>query len=277
MGLFTWLGNRKRPMVSVLRLNGVIGQLGPFRTGLTAQGLDQAIQRAFAPKRLAAVALIINSPGGSPVQSGLIATRIRAAAEKRNVPVLAFAEDVAASGGYWLACAADEIFVDENSIIGSIGVISSGFGFAEAIARLGIERRLYTAGDRKSLLDSFLPERPEDVARLKRLQGDIHTSFKAMVSKRRGNRLKGEESELFSGEFWIGPRAVALGLADGIGELRATMKERFGDKVRLKLIPPDRVGWRRRLGLAHGAETRGWPGEILAVLEERALWSRFGL
>ena len=277
MGLVSWLKNRKRPMVSVLRLNGIIGQLGPFRTGLTAHGLEQAIQRAFAPKRLAAVALLINSPGGSPVQSALIATRIRAAAEKRQVPVLAFTEDVAASGGYWLACAADEIFVDENSIVGSIGVISSGFGFAEAIARLGIERRLYTAGDRKSLLDSFLPEKPEDVARLKRMQADIHQSFTAMVTKRRGNRLKGEESDLFSGEFWTGQRAVALGLADGLGELRATVKERFGERVRIKIVPPERGGWRRRLLGAGRGDTAAWPAAMLAALEERALWSRFGL
>jgi signal peptide peptidase SppA len=276
MGLFTWL-NRGGPLVSVLRMNGIIGQLGPLRTGLTAQGLDQAIQRAFAPKRLAAVALVINSPGGSPVQSALIASRIRAAAEKRDLPVLAFAEDVAASGGYWLACAADEIFVDENSIIGSIGVISSGFGFSEAIARLGIERRLYTSGDRKSLLDSFLPERPEDVARLQRMQADIHQSFKSMVLKRRGNRLKGEEADLFSGEFWTGQRAVALGLADGVGELRATMKQRFGDKVRLKVIPAERSSWRRRLGLGTAPDATAWPGAVLAALEERALWSRYGL
>ena len=277
MGLFSWLGNRRRPMVSVLRLNGIIGQLGPLRTGLTAYGLEQAIQRAFTPKRLVAVALLINSPGGSPVQSALIATRIRAAAEKRHVPVLAFTEDVAASGGYWLACAADEIFVDENSIVGSIGVISSGFGFAEAIARLGIERRLYTSGDRKSLLDSFLPEKPEDVARLQRMQAEIHTNFKTMVIKRRGNRLKGEESDLFSGEFWTGQRAVALGLADALGELRATLKERFGERVRIKLVPPERGGWRRRLGLAGAVEAVSWPAAMLAALEERTLWSRFGL
>ena len=277
MGLISWLANRTRPMVSVLRLSGIIGQLGPFRTGLTAYSLEEAIQRAFAPKRLAAVALLINSPGGSPVQSALIAKRIRAAAEKRHVPVLAFTEDVAASGGYWLACAADEIFVDENSIIGSIGVISSGFGFAEAIARLGIERRLYTAGERKSLLDSFLPEKPEDVARLTRLQTEIHASFKSMVSKRRGNRLKGEEGDLFSGEFWTGQRAVALGLADGLGELRATVKERFGERVRIKVIPPQRGGWRRRLGLTGPADAAAWPAALLAAFEERALWSRFGL
>jgi len=277
MGLVSWIKNRKRPMVSVLRLNGFIGQLGPFRTGLTATGLEQAIQRAFAPKRLAAVALLINSPGGSPVQSALIATRIRAAAEKRQVPLLAFTEDVAASGGYWLACAADEIYVNENSIIGSIGVISSGFGFAEAIARLGIERRLYTAGEKKSLLDSFLPEKPEDVARLKRLQADIHATFKSMVTKRRGVRLKGEESELFSGEFWTGQRAVALGLADAVGERRATVKERFGERVRIKIVPPDRGGWRRRLLGADRGDALAWPAATLAALEERALWSRFGL
>jgi len=263
------------PTVAVLRFEGVIATRS--QRALNLRRFAGALERAFKTRGLKAVALAINSPGGSPAQSALLYRRIRQLAAERAVPVIAFTEDVAASGGYWLACAADEIFVDENSIVGSIGVISSGFGFAEAIARLGIERRLYTAGEKKSLLDSFLPEKPEDVARLKRLQADIHATFKSMVTKRRGVRLKGDESELFSGEFWTGQRAVALGLADAVGELRTTVKERFGERVRIKIVPPDRGGWRRRLLGADRAEAAGWPVAMLAALEERALWSRFGL
>jgi len=176
---------------------------------------------------------VVNSPGGFPVQSTLIAKRIRDLAQERQVPVLAFCEDVAASGGYWLACAADEIFAQESSVIGSIGVISSGFGFQEAIAKLGIERRLYTAGEKKSLLDPFQPEKPEDVKRLEALQSDIHASFMDLVRSRRGKRLKGDEKDVFSGAFWTGRRALELGLVDGIGDLRTVLRDRFGDKVRV--------------------------------------------
>jgi signal peptide peptidase SppA len=262
-----------RPTVSVLRLAGVIGPLVPLRGGLSGHELAAPIERAFAGRGLAAVALVINSPGGSPVQSALIQQRIRLLAEERKIPVLAFVEDVAASGGYWLALAADEIFVDPSSIVGSIGVISSGFGFDQAIERLGIQRRLYTAGERKSLLDSFSPERPEDVARLKRLQADIHDNFKALVRARRGARLKGDEADLFSGEAWLGQRALELGLVDGIGELRATLRARFGERVRLRPVPTQRRTWRRRLGLIDA----DLPGDLLAGLEARQHWTRFGL
>jgi signal peptide peptidase SppA len=262
-----------RPTVAVLRLAGVIGPLGPLRGGLSGHELAAPIERAFAGRGLAAVALVINSPGGSPVQSALIQQRIRALAEERAIPVLAFVEDVAASGGYWLALAADEIFVDPSSIVGSIGVISAGFGFDQAIGRLGIQRRLYTAGERKSLLDSFLPERPEDVDRLKRLQADIHDNFKALVRDRRGARLKGDEAELFSGEAWLGRRALELGLVDGMGELRATLRARFGTRVRLRPVPTQRRTWRRRLGLIDA----DLPGDLLAGLEARQMWARFGL
>jgi signal peptide peptidase SppA len=262
-----------RPTVTVLRLAGVIGPLVPLRGGLSGHELAGPIERAFAGRGLVAVALVINSPGGSPVQSALIQQRIRALAEERAIPVLAFVEDVAASGGYWLALAADEIFVDPSSIVGSIGVISSGFGFDQAIGRLGIQRRLYTAGERKSLLDSFSPERPEDVSRLKRLQADIHDNFKALVRARRGARLKGDEADLFSGEAWLGQRALELGLVDGIGELRATLRARFGTRVRLRPVPTQRRTWRRRLGLIES----DLPGDLLAGLEARQLWARFGL
>ena len=282
------------PVVAVLRLGGIIGQLGPLRTGLTLSGLAEAIERAFSLRRLRAVALAVNSPGGSAVQSALICRRIRALAEEKEVPVFAFAEDVAGSGGYWLALAGDEIFADESSIIGSVGVIFKSFGLAEAIGRLGIERRVYTAGENKSLLDPFTPEDPDDVARIKAIQGDVHETFKAMVRSRRQGKLKAEEEELFSGAFWSGRRALELGLIDGIGDLRTVMRERFGDEVRLRVVTPARPWLKRRFG--PGLGPRHWDGAspagvpslgvaagaelvagIIAAIEERALWSRFGL
>ena len=280
------------PIVSVLRLSGVIGQMGPLRQGLTLAGMAGLIERAFAPKKQAAVALIVNSPGGSPVQSALIAKRIRDLATEKNVPVFAFCEDAAASGGYWLACAADEIWADESSILGSIGVVSSGFGAHEFIQRHGIERRLYTAGDRKILLDPFSPEREDGVAHLKAIQADVHDSFKQMVRARRGARLNGPEEELFSGAFWAGRRALELGLIDGIGDMRTILRGRFGEKVRLRVVQEDRR-WFRRLGFRveslsgrtslpdptsmAGQIASELPSATLAAVEERALWSRIGL
>ena len=280
------------PIVSVLRLSGVIGQMGPLRQGLTLAGMAGLIERAFAPKKQAAVALIVNSPGGSPVQSALIAKRIRDLATEKNVPVFAFCEDAAASGGYWLACAADEIWADESSILGSIGVVSSGFGAHEFIQRYGIERRLYTAGDKKVILDPFSPEREDGVAHLKAIQADVHDSFKQMVRARRGARLNGPEEELFSGAFWAGRRALELGLIDGIGDMRTILRGRFGEKVRLRVVQEDRR-WFRRLGFrveSLSGQTlmsgpASLPGQIaselpsatLAAVEERALWSRIGL
>ena len=273
------------PIVSVLRLSGIIGQAGAFRQGLTMAGLAGLIERAFAPKKQAAVALVVNSPGGSPVQSALIAKRIRDLATEKKVPVFAFCEDAAASGGYWLACAADEIWADESSILGSIGVVSSGFGAHDFIQRYGIERRLYTAGDKKVILDPFSPEREDGVAHLKAIQLDIHDAFKAMVRDRRGARLIGPEEELFSGAFWAGRRALELGLIDGIGDLRTVLRGRFGEKVRLRVVQDDRR-WFRRMGFRVAAPMGGsaldrlaadLPAAALAAVEERALWSRYGL
>lgn len=279
------------PVVAVIRLYGIIGRLGPMRTGLTLADLAGAIERAFELHDLKAVALSISSPGGSAVQSALIYGRIRALAEEKGVPVFAFAEDVAASGGYWLALAGDEIFADDSSIVGSIGVRFSGFGFHEAIGRLGIERRIYTAGDKKAILDPFKPEDPDDVARIHELQGDIHEVFKALVRTRREGKIKAPEAELFSGAFWSGRRALEHGLIDGIGDLRSVMRARYGDEVRLKPVLPPR-GWRRRLGLIEGLQPEStavaaMPGGaglgseltagIIAALEERAHWARFGL
>ena len=285
---FEWL-RRPRPEVAVLRMSGAIGGFGPLRSGMSLASMEPLIERAFSQPRLKAVALVINSPGGSPSQSALIAKRVRDLAQEKEIPVLAFCEDVAASGGYWLACAADEIIVQPTSIVGSIGVITSGFGFPELMEKVGVERRVYTAGEHKSTLDPFRPENPEDVARLKSLQVELHDVFKEMVRDRRGHRLKAEEEVLFSGEFWAGGKAVELGLADSLGEPRQVLRERFGKRVRLRRIQgPKRL--LRRLGLGRGRGESGvpdwggglpapedWAAGVLAAVEERALWSRFGL
>ena len=282
--LLPWRRRKDAPLVSVLRLAGVIGRVGPVRGGsVTLANTERAIDRAFAPRRLAAVALSVNSPGGSPVQSALIAKRIRDRAEERGVPVLAFAEDVAASGGYWLACAGDEIFADENSIVGSIGVIAAGFGFVDLIARHGIERRVHTAGARKGMLDPFRPEDPEEVERLRAVQRDMHETFVSHVRERRGRRLRGDDDMLFSGEFWTGRRAIELGLVDGLGELRGVLRDRFGEGVRIRPVAVRR-GLRRRLGFgvldgspALGVDAGAVGAEILAALDEWAMWKRYGL
>ena len=266
---------RPRPTVGIVRLAGAIGMPLPLRgDSLSIASLAGALDRAFALKNLQAVALAINSPGGAAVQSALIARRIRALAVEKKVPVLAFVEDVAASGGYWLATAADEIYADECSIVGSIGVIAAGFGFPELLQRLGIERRVHTAGPRKAMLDPFRQERPEDVARLMELQQEIHEGFKAQVRERRAGKLKGDEAELFSGDIWTGRPALARGLIDGIGDLRGILRGRYGEKVKLVTVGAPRGWLRRRLGLAR---PESWADQLAASVEERALWGRYGL
>ncbi|RMC37474.1 S49 family peptidase [Paracoccus alkanivorans] len=253
------------PRVSVLRLQGAIGMAGRGG-GLNDASLAPLIERAFRRGKPAAVALAINSPGGSPVQSSLIAARIRRLANETGIPVHAFVEDVAASGGYWLACTADDIWADDSSILGSIGVISAGFGFHELIGRWGIERRVHTAGRSKSTLDPFRPENPEDVERLRNVLEPIHAAFKEHVIARRGERLN-KERDLFTGEFWAGREAVDLGLADGIGHLVPRIKELYGDKVRFSVHSP-RKPFFRRLGLSADA--------VLDAAEERAAFASFG-
>ncbi|WP_340107305.1 S49 family peptidase [Pikeienuella sp. HZG-20] len=261
---------RRSPVVSVLRLNGAIGAAG-FGRGLSDAALAPLIARAFAPKRLAAVAISINSPGGSPTQSALIAARIRRLAEEKSTPVYAFCEDVAASGGYWLATAGDEIFADDNSIVGSIGVIYAGFGFQTLLERHGVERRVHTAGRSKSILDPFRPERAEDVARIKRLQTVIHENFIRQVKTRRDGKLA--DADLFTGEVWVGAEAQAVGLIDGIGHLVPTMKARFGDTVRFRVIAPRRSLFQKLGGPGVEDALHGAAG----LIEERALYARFGL
>ncbi len=270
--------------IPVLRLYGAIGAVTPLRAGLTIAGCATAIERAFNTKNAPAVVLQINSPGGSPVQSRLIYERIRLLARQKNKKVYAFAEDVAASGGYMLACAADEIYADGSSLVGSIGVISSGFGFVHLIHKLGVERRVYTAGENKFQLDPFRPEKPEEVKRLKRIQEIVHEDFIALVKESRGDRIASAGDSLFTGEFWSGRQALELGLIDGIMDMRTKMRSIYGDKVRLKLISTDRGFFRRRTGLGSsisGTEfgigfARGFADDLISALEERAIWARFG-
>jgi serine protease SohB len=270
----------RRPVVAVLRLAGVIGEGAvPMRPGMTLAGLINQIERAFSMSRVKAVALAVNSPGGAPAQSSLIQRRIRALADEKEIPVIAFAEDVAASGGYWLACAADEIYADESSIVGSLGVISAGFGFPALLERIGVERRVHTAGERKSMLDPFLKENPDDVARLQSLQSDVHEAFKRMVRERRGDRLKAGDDVLFTGEFWTGKRALELGLIDGIGEMTSVLRERYGERVRFRRVDGRRSWLRRRFGIApaYRSDPAQWIDGVVTALEHRALWGRFGL
>ena len=266
---------KKGPVVPALRLSGVIGSVPLRGGGLSLNGLERQIEALFAPKDAPAAVLIVNSPGGSPVQSSLIAGRVRALADEKKRPVYAFVEDVAASGGYWLACAADEIYADPASIVGSIGVVSAGFGFPNALARLGVERRVHTTGDRKALLDPFRLERPEDLELLREIQGDILGRFVAWVRGRRGARLKEGDAELFDGRIWTAERALSFGLVDGLAEPRAFVRERFGKDAKLRVIETRR-GLLARL-LRRSPDVRAVVGEVMAGLEERALWQRYGL
>ena len=256
---------KKAPLVAVIRLSGVIST---GRGGLNDQTLAPMIERAFSRGKPTAVALVINSPGGSPVQSSLISARIRRLSAEKEVPVYAFVEDVAASGGYWLACAADQIFVDATSIIGSIGVISASFGFDKAMANYGVERRVHTAGKSKSFMDPFSPPKPGDVKRIKNLQEPIHQAFIDHVKARRGTRLA-DDTELFGGEIWVGQQALDVGIADGIAHVSPKMKELFGDKTRFKIYGPKKSAL-SRIGMSLIDET-------LMGIEERSLRGRFGL
>jgi len=264
------------PIVPVVRISGMIGRVSRFQSGLSLSTLAPLLKRAFAIKAAPAVALAINSPGGSPVQSHLIYKRIRALADENEKTVIAFAEDVCASGGYMIACAADEIVVDPASIVGSIGVVSAGFGFVELMQKIGVERRVYTSGESKVILDPFQPEKPDDVQRLKAIQEEVHDHFIEMVRTRRGEVLARErESDIFSGQFWSGKTGVALGLADRIGDLSSVLRERYGDKVRLKVFSTERnlLGWR----FGGGASRPGIVEKLAVELEERRLWERYRL
>ena len=265
------------PQVAVLRFDGLIGMRG--QRALSLRRFAPAIERAFGLRNLKAVALAVNSPGGSPAQSSLLFRRIRQLAEEKDVPVVAFAEDVAASGGYWLALAADEVFAEETSLVGSIGVITASFGFVDVMRKVGVQRRLYTAGENKSLLDPFLTEDPKGVERLTALQRDMHESFKDLVRGRRAAKLKADESALFTGEVFTGRRALELGLIDGIGDLRGVMRQRYGDTVKLRVVEPER----RRLsllslfGVAAPPRHRRCRRRSVGAARRALIWARFGL
>lgn len=276
----------RTPVVPVVRLSGAIGMVTPLRPGLSLATLAEPLQKAFEISKTPSVALIINSPGGSAVQSALILKRIRQLAEEHTKRVYVFCEDVAASGGYYIALAGDEIYAEPSSIVGSIGVISSGFGLQKAIEKLGIERRVYTAGRSKNLLDPFLPEKAEDVARLAALQREAHDVFIGAVKDRRAGRVKGPDEELFSGAFWSGTRALEFGLIDGLTDVRTRMREVHGDNVRLKVVPIERGGLLSRLRRSPAVETYtrlaehsrlALADDLVSAIETRALWARFGL
>jgi len=275
---------KRGPIVPVLRFSGAIGAVTPLKPGLSLSTSAAAIEKAFAMSGAKAIAIQINSPGGSAVQSTLIYQRIRALADEKNLKVYVFAEDVAASGGYMLALAGDEIYADPSSIVGSIGVITATFGLNEMIAKIGVKRRVYTAGENKDTLDPFLPEKPEDVARIKALQRDVHQTFIDMVKTRRGDKLdRAGSTDLFTGEFWSGKRALELGLIDGLSDLRTKMRELYGDDVRLKLVMPSTSWLRRRRsvfaeggGFEFGLSPGSWAADLISAIEARALWSRFG-
>jgi signal peptide peptidase SppA len=268
-------------VVPVVRLSGLIGAVTPLRPGMSLAGVARVLERAFSIRNAKAVALLINSPGGSPVQSRQIYVRIRQLAAEKKLPVLVFVEDVAASGGYMIACAGDEIFCDPSSILGSIGVVGGSFGLQELIKKIGVERRLYTAGEHKAMLDPFLAENPDDVAKLKAIQREIHAIFIELVKQSRGGRLKGADEVLFTGEYWAGETSVSLGLADGLGDLRSTLRARYGDKVLTPLIAPPSgmlsgLLGRRSPGTFGLESVSNLPEELISALESRAIWAKFG-
>ena len=269
-----------KPQINVIELHGLIAaRLGQ----LNVKSAQPLIEKGFASAKGRPVILDIDSPGGSPVQSDLIATLIRRRAEKAKVEVHAVISDIGASGGYWIACAADQIHANPMSLVGSIGVRGGGFGFSDLMARIGIERRLYTAGAHKATLDPFLPENPDDVARIKALQREIHAIFIALVKQSRGSRLKGADDTLFTGEYWAGETSVSLGLADAVGDLRSTLRARYGEKVEMPVIAPPTGLLAGLLGRKPGAGTgvtpdgfASLPDELISALETRAIWGRFG-
>ena len=264
----------KNIQIPVLRLSGIISaQSGITSSGLAINNLEKLIEKLFADKKSPAVVLVINSPGGSPTQSSLIAKKIIDLSKEKNKKVIAFVEDVAASGGYWLACAADEIYIDQNSVIGSIGVISPGFGFVDLIKKVGIERRVYTSGKSKSFLDPFKKEKKEDIDRLKNIQEQIHDNFIDYVKDRRGSKLDQKKlKDIFSGLFWVGKKAIDLGLADGIGSLNQVLEKKFGKKIKIKMISQKKSFLQRRLSSSILNSE-----EILNKIEEKIMLSRFGL
>ena len=265
---------KKKKIIPHIRLTGVIGNAGRFNKGMDLAGQQDILKKAFSIKKIKYVAISINSPGGSPVQSHLIYSYIRQLADKKKIKVLIFAEDVAASGGYLISCAGDEIYANSSSIIGSIGVISASFGFKELIKKMGIDRRIYTAGKNKSTLDPFVDEKEEDIKRLKDIQLELHADFIKVVETSRGKKLKDpEKNNIFTGEFWTGASALKLGLIDGIGNADQILKEKFGEEVVIKKFEKQK-SW---LGRKLSASVENQLSNILNSLEEKSVWQKFGL
>ena len=262
---------KKKKIVAHIKLNGVIGNVGKFKEGIDFSGYEEIIKKAFSLKKAKAVAITINSPGGSPVQSHLIYKFIRSQAKKNKIKVIVFAEDVAASGGYLIACAGDEIYANSSSIIGSIGVIYSSFGFTELIKKIGVERRVHTAGKNKSSLDPFQDEKTEDIERLKNIQLDLHKDFIEVVEESRGSKLKKDDVELFSGEFWAGKKAKELGLVDGLGNSNEILKEKFGDDIIIKKFEKSKGWLSKKL-----SSSNNQMDQFANILEERSIWQRYG-
>jgi signal peptide peptidase SppA len=263
---------KKKKIVPHIKLSGIIGNAGKFKQGIDFSGQEEIIVKAFSVKKATCVAITINSPGGSPVQSHLIYNFIRQQAEKNKKKVIVFAEDVAASGGYLIACAGDEIYANSSSIIGSIGVIYSSFGFTELIKKIGVERRVHTAGKNKSTLDPFLDEKKEDIERLKKIQLDLHRDFINVVEKSRGSKLKKTEIELFSGEFWSGSKAKELGLIDAIGDANQIIKEKFGEDVIIKKFEKTKGWLSKKLSSSNDRVD-----QLANILDEKSIWQRYGL
>ena len=263
---------KKKKIIPHIKLSGVIGNAGKFKQGIDFSGQEDIILKAFSVKKAPCVAITINSPGGSPVQSHLIYNFIRQQAEKNKKKVIVFAEDVAASGGYLIACAGDEIYANSSSIIGSIGVIYSSFGFTELIKKIGVERRVHTAGKNKSTLDPFLDEKKEDIERLKNIQLDLHKDFIEVVEKSRGSKLKKLELELFSGEFWSGSKAKELGLIDEVGDANKVLREKFGENIVIKKFEKSKGWLSRKLSSSNDNLD-----QLVNILDEKSVWQRYGL
>ena len=270
----------KKKIIPVVHISGVIGNIGGLRNGVTISSVENLLEKAFKIKNVPAVAIIINSPGGSPVQSSLIYKRIRSLASKKKVKVIFFVEDVAASGGYYIACAGDEIYVDENSIIGSIGVIYASFGFEKLIKKYGIERRIFTTGKYKSILDSFQKQKLSDVKKLKSVQMEIFKNFKNVVLESRNRKINRKNQNIFSGGFWVGKEAIKLGLVDGIGDLKTTMEKKFGKKLKYLVIKPKKSFVKSILSKSFFSkefvDTKKIISDIIAYMESRNIWGRYG-
>ncbi len=265
---------KPKPKVAVIRMSGVIADSGMRKGGISHHRYEKIIEDAFDVYDLQAVAIVINSPGGSPAQSALIGDHIRRLADEKDVPVYAFVEDVAASGGYWLACAADEIYANETSIVGSIGVISAGFGFKDLIEKHGVERRVHTSGKNKSFMDPFIEERPADVKRLKELQAELHESFIDWVKDRRAEKLKGKDADLFEGQFWTAKTALGMGVIDGFGEAKSFAREKFGEEIKFAEFGPEK----KLVASLFGTDMKASIAEdAIETLETKAVWARYGL